>query len=67
MWALVVLQCFTCNNYYDKNFKKKFNIAPYMVNLMEDNFDVIFKLLMFAFNIFIKMWVLDFFFNPKEI
>ncbi len=38
-----------------------------MVNLMEDNFDVTFKLQMFAFNIFIKMWVLDVFFNPKEI
>lgn len=54
MCALIVFQCFTCNNYYDKNFKKYLKIAPYMVNLMEDNFDVTLKLFMFAFNIFFK-------------
>jgi hypothetical protein len=54
MWALIVLQCFTCSNYYDKNFKKDLKIAFYMVNLMEDNFDVTLKLLIFAFNIFFK-------------
>jgi hypothetical protein len=54
MWALVVLQCFTCSNYYDKNFLKDLKFAPYIVNLMEDHFDVTLKLLMFAFNIFLK-------------